>query len=99
MNTTIIKKVSIALMIFTFLATVSAMAGEKNEQIITGTLEQTNQGIVLSTTTGEHYVVKGKDVSDMVGEQVSATGTVQEFASGKSINVTSIQMTPSDMHE
>ncbi len=94
MNTKMITKISIALMILTFVLSVSSvMAGESKAEFISGTIVQTSHGYALSTNTGEEYMVKGKDVSDMVGQQVAASGTVQEDASGKSIQISSITVT------
>lgn len=78
----------VVVLVFSFLAATAAIAGE---QSITGTVEQTDQGIVISSDDGATYMVEGKDLSDMVGQSVKATGTLAESESGKSITVTSVE--------
>jgi hypothetical protein len=61
------------------------------EQTVTGTLEKTDQGIVISADDGNSYMVQGQDLSAMVGKTVMATGTLEEGASGKTIMVTKVE--------
>lgn len=70
------------------LAATGAIAGD---QSVTGTIEKTDQGIVISADDGDTYIVMGKDLSDMVGETVKATGTLAEGAAGKTLTVISIE--------
>ena len=57
----------------------------------TGTIEKTDQGIVISADTGDTYIVMGKDLSEMVGQTVKATGTLAESQEGKTLTVISIE--------
>ena len=71
-----------------FLTATVAIAGE---QSITGTVEKTDQGIVISADDGATYMVQGQDLSSMVGKTVKATGTLAEGESGKMLKITSIE--------
>jgi hypothetical protein len=66
-----------------------AVAAE--DQSISGTLMESDQGIVLSTDDGEIYNVAGQDVSDMVGKYVRVTGTLTEDETGRTITVVGIE--------
>jgi hypothetical protein len=61
------------------------------EETISGTVEQSAQGFVISADDGQTYMVQGSDLSKMVGKTVKATGTLEEGQSGKTINVTKIE--------
>jgi hypothetical protein len=76
------------LLIIGFVAATTAIA---NEQSITGTVEKTDQGVVISTESGDTYQVMGKDLSDMVGKTVKATGTLSEGTSGKALIVIQVE--------
>ena len=62
-----------------------------SDQSVTGTIEKTDQGIVISADDGDTYIVMGKDLSDMVGQTVKATGTLAESHEGKTLTVISIE--------
>ena len=70
------------------LSTGNVLAGE---QSISGTVEKGAQGIMISTDDGQSYAVQGKDLSDIVGKTVKATGTLEEGKSGNTINVTMVE--------
>lgn len=73
------------ILILGFLAASAAMAGE---QIVTGTVFQSKDGVSLLTdSTADRLKIEGKDLSDMMGKSVQIVGTVEESASGKSIEV------------
>jgi TRAP-type uncharacterized transport system substrate-binding protein len=58
---------------------------------ITGTVEQTDQGVVITSEgEGGQYLVAGQDLSAMLGKKVKASGTVTEAEGRKTINVTSV---------
>ena len=58
---------------------------------ITGTVEQTDQGVVIASEgEGGQYLVAGQDLSAMLGKKVKASGTVTEAEGRKTINVTSV---------
>lgn len=56
---------------------------------LTGTVEQTDDGIVLATDMG-NYKVMGQDLSDMVGKTVKVTGAVEESQGELTISVLSV---------
>lgn len=62
-----------------------------SEGSLAGTIERTDQGIVLSADNGNTYIVKGKDLSEMIGQTVKVTGTLAEGLSGKTLNLTSVE--------
>jgi len=76
------------LLLVGLLATTAAMAGEQN---ITGTVEKTDSGIVISAQDGNTYMVQGKDLSNMVGKTVTVTGTLAESESGKTVTIISVE--------
>ena len=76
------------LLVVGLLAATGAIASDES---ITGTIEKTDQGIVISADNGDSYIVMGKDLSDMVGETVKATGTLAESQEGKTLTVISIE--------
>lgn len=82
-----IKMVCIMLVIG-FMAAPLAFAGEKS---ITGTVEQTDQGIVISAADGDTYLVSGQDLAPMVGKTVKATGTLEESDAGKTLTIISVE--------
>lgn len=81
-------KIIAIMLVVGFMAATMAVAAE---QTITGTVEKTDQGIVISAQDGDNYLVKGKDLTDMVGKTVKAIGTMAEGDSGKTITVMSVE--------
>jgi len=81
-------KLLVIISIFGLLFAASALAGEKT---ISGTVENSDQGVIISADDGMTYMVKGKDLSDMVGKSVKATGMLEEGSSGVSIQVTMVE--------
>jgi hypothetical protein len=79
------------LAIVTIIGLLTVAGAMAAEETITGTIEQSDQGIVLSADDGETYMVQGQDLSAMVGKSVKATGTLEEGMSGKTITVTSVE--------
>lgn len=76
------------MLIVGLLAATGAIAGDNS---ITGTVEKTEKGIVISADNGDQYIVMGKDLSTMVGKTVKATGTLAEGKSGKILTVISVE--------
>ena len=81
-------KVFAILLVIGLVAATGAIAGD---QSITGMVEKTDQGIVISADNGDTYIVAGKDLSAMVGQTVKATGTLAEGQSGKTLTVISVE--------
>ncbi len=69
-------------------AAAAAIAGE---QSITGTVQKTDAGIIISAEDGATYMVQGKDMTDMVGKTVMVTGTLEESESGKTLTIISVE--------
>ncbi|HSO18829.1 MAG TPA: hypothetical protein VLT88_05200 [Desulfosarcina sp.] len=62
------------------------------EETISGTVEQNDSGmIIIAADDGEDYLVKGQDLSEMVGKSVKVTGTLAEEADAKSITVMNLE--------
>jgi hypothetical protein len=74
-------------LLISFAATIGVAA---EEQIIQGTVEQSDAGLVIVAEDGQ-YLVVGQDLSDMVGKTVVVTGTIAESQEGKTITVTTVQ--------
>jgi hypothetical protein len=87
MKRNVIKLFAVMLVIG-MVAVAGAIAADDS---ITGTVEQTDNGIVISADDGDQYIVMGKDLSSMVGQTVKATGTLAEGKSGKIITVISVE--------
>ena len=80
----------LALMVVT--VWVSAGAAVAAEEIITGVVDQNDSGmIIIAADDGEDYVVKGKDLSEMVGKSVKVTGTLAEEADAKTITIMEVE--------
>lgn len=58
---------------------------------VTGKIEKSDQGIVITADGGDSYRVMGRDLSKLVGTTVTAKGTLAEDKSGKTITVISVQ--------
>jgi len=63
-------------------------AGE--EEIIAGTVVKTDKGIIIEADDGD-YLVKGQDLSKMVGKLVEVTGVITESEKGDTIEVKSFE--------
>ena len=81
------KLLTIMLVISLFTAA-GAIAGETS---ITGTVQQTDKGIVIAADDGGTYNVMGVDFTEMVGKVVKATGTLAESTNGKVLTVISVE--------
>lgn len=81
-------KMFAVLLVFGMLAATGTIASDDS---VTGMVEKTDQGIVISADDGDTYIVAGKDLSEMVGQTVKATGTLAEGQSGKTLTVISVE--------
>ncbi len=80
----------LALMIIVGLLSVTGVIAA--EETITGYVEKNDSGsIIISADNGESFMVKGQDLSGMVGKSVQVTGTLEESADGKAIMVTAVE--------
>ncbi len=83
-----VMKLFAVLLVVGLIGAGSAIAGDES---ITGTVEKTDQGIVIAADDGATYIVMGKDLTEMVGKTVKATGTLAEGKSGKILTVVSVE--------
>lgn len=60
------------------------------EEIIAGTVVKTDKGIVIEADDGD-YLVKGQDLSKMLGKMVEVTGIITETDKGETIDVKSYE--------
>jgi hypothetical protein len=60
------------------------------EETIVGTVVQHGKVFVIEADEGD-YIVKGKDLSKLVGKMVEATGTISESEKGDTIEVKSVE--------
>ena len=58
---------------------------------IAGTVEQTADGVIIRSVN-ESYMVRGQDLSDMIGRDVRVTGTLEEADGRPTINVESVSV-------
>ncbi len=88
-NRNLARWVSVAIIV-SFIAAVGAYAIENTS--ITGKVIRTESGsILIQTPDKQQYVVLGKNLSNMVGKTVEATGTVLENTREKSIMVVKVK--------
>jgi len=65
-----------------------AMAVE--EETIVGMVVKSDRGIIVEADDGD-YLVKGKDLSNMVGKMVEVTGIITDSDKGETIEVKSVE--------
>lgn len=84
-------RLTVILVLFGLVAMVGCSAAE---QTFTGTMEQTDKGLVLKTSDGtESYrVVDTPDMRALAGKTVKLMGSLLDRQSGKSINVKSFEV-------
>ena len=73
------KKWLAFVLVLGLVATSAAIAGDAS---VTGTVAESGEDIVIQAADGE-YKVMGQDLKAMVGQKVTATGTLAEEADGK----------------
>jgi hypothetical protein len=61
-------------------------AAAPQEETIAGTVIKTDKGIIIEAEDGD-YLVKGQDLSKMIGKMVEATGIIKESDKGDIIEV------------
>lgn len=81
----------LSVLFFSFLLAFSPIkAVAAQEETIVGTLVKHGSAFVLETDEGD-YIVKGKDLSKMVGKMVEITGTISESDKGDTIEAKSVE--------
>jgi hypothetical protein len=83
-----LMKSLVVMLILGLTAFTGAFAGDVS---VTGTVEKSDSGIVISADDGAKYNVMGADLTEMIGKSVKATGTLAEGASGKVLTVISVE--------
>jgi hypothetical protein len=73
-----------------FLTCITGIATAAREETLMGTVVKAGKGFVIESDDGD-YIVKGKDLSKLVGELVEVTGIITESEKGDMIEVKSIQ--------
>lgn len=93
-NPSVIRLI-LLLTVVLFAASATSAFAMKEELI--GAIVKTDNGVALSTDSGE-YLILGRDLTNLTGETVAVTGTVEDGALSKSIYVTSVKLlTPEDI--
>lgn len=85
------RKLTVLLVMAGFAVLIGCAAAD---QTFTGTVEQTDKGLVLKTGDGvtTYRVIDNPDVRALVGKSVKLTGTLMEREAGKAIAVTSFEV-------
>lgn len=86
--------IPVLIVAFVFALTLGAHAKSTvvaaEEETIAGTVVKTDKGIIIEAEDGD-YIVKGSDLSKMVGKMVEATGIITESEKGDVIDVKSFE--------
>lgn len=77
------------LVLCVLLTAVTCTKGTPSKEI-TGTVEQTDKGVVITSEEGQYFVAD-RDLSEMLGMKVKATGKVTEAEGRKTIIVESVE--------
>jgi hypothetical protein len=80
----------VVLFAFLFSFCITGIVTAAWEETLMGTVVKQGNGFVIEADNGD-YIVKGKDVSKLVGKLVEVTGTITESGGGDTIEVKSIQ--------
>lgn len=80
----------LVLVVFATLVGPVFAAPVQEEETIAGTVTKTDKGIVIEAEDGD-YLVKGQDLSKMIGKMVEATGIITESEKGDVIDVKSFE--------
>lgn len=78
--------VFLSVCVFLAMASLNNSFAAGQEEIVAGTVVQTDEGIIIEAEDGD-YLVQGKDLSDMVGKAVEVTGIITETDQGYVIEV------------
>ena len=87
------KLLSVLLRIFIFLFVCSPASSPvfaAEEETIVGVVIKTEKGFMIEAEDGD-YIVKGKDLSKMVGKMIEATGIITETDKGEVIDIKSFE--------
>lgn len=86
------KLIVVLLSVLILLATASlhSIFAAEEQEVVAGTVIKTDEGIIIEAEDAD-YLVKGKDLSGMVGKVVEATGIVTETPEGYVIEVKKVE--------
>ncbi len=82
--------VSAVFLAFLFSICIAGIVAAAKAETLMGTVVKHRAGFVIEAEDGD-YIVKGKDVSKLVGKLVEVTGIITESSKGDIIEVKSIQ--------
>jgi hypothetical protein len=82
--------VFLSVFVFLAMASLNNLYAAGQEEIVAGTVVQTDEGIIIEAEDGD-YLVQGKDLSDMVGKAVEVTGIITETDQGYVIQVKKVE--------
>lgn len=82
--------IAIVLLTFLFSTCTAGIVSAAQDETIMGYVVKRGKGFVIESDDGD-YIVKGKDVSRLVGKLVEVTGTITESNTGYIIKVKSIE--------
>lgn len=84
-------KLAVFLMVTGLIAMIGCSAAE---QTFTGTVEQTDQGLVLTSSDGAntYRVMDNPDIRALAGKSVQLTGTLMDREAGQTIAVTNFEI-------
>lgn len=83
-----VAKLILLALVVSFIASV-AIAGD-DMATITGTVAETDAGLVIKTDDGD-FAVAGADLAALVGKKIEAIGKVSEGDAGKVFNIVSLK--------
>ena len=80
--------------IFVLISLAALIGCSSADQTFTGTMEQTDKGLVLKTSDGAntYRVVDNPDLRALAGKSVKLTGSLMDRESGKAIAVKSFEV-------
>ncbi len=88
-----IMRIFLSVLLFAFLSAATlgnAALAAGQEETIVGTVVKSGKGFVIEADEGD-YIVKGKDLTKLVGKLVEVTGVITESEKGDTIEVKSAE--------
>lgn len=85
-------RIFLSAVLFAFLSTavIPYAFSAAQEETIVGTVVKGSKGFVIEADDGD-YIVKGKDLTKMLGKMVEVTGVITESPKGDVIEVKSVE--------
>ena len=82
--------VAVMLIVFLSMPFIPGLVGAVQEEKIVGTVVKNGKTFIIEADDGD-YIVKGKDLSKLVGKLVEVTGTITESEKGEVIEAKSVE--------